>query len=166
MCVAILCVDKAHSDAFASVIEQDQNVPSESKHRNSHGMAWVVVFPCGHRNDSVGVLLNHLRNAAPSALSTMDHQRILAPWPLVMCERCRWTPECLSILPAGLRLPCRHHSTNSTVGLGEGHLSVMRRDMCVHILHFIPPFHPSPPWPRTSIYPAFDPNRYTSRRKV
>ena len=95
---------QTRSDAFASVTEQDQNVPSESKHRNSHGMAWVVVFPCGYRNDSVGALLNHLRNAAPSALPTMDHRKILAPWPLVTCKRCRWTPG-MSFHPASWTTP-------------------------------------------------------------
>ena len=156
MCVAILCVDKARSDAFASVTEQDQNVPSQSKHRNSHGMAWVVVFPCGHRNDSVGVLLNHLRNAAPSALPTMDHRRILAPWPLVMCKRCRWTPG-MSFHPASWTTPAMSSPFN------KQHCRTRRRSSLCHAPWHVrthSPFHPS-----LSTKPTLAPHQHIPRHR-
>ena len=130
-------------------------------------MAWVVVFPCGHRNDSVGVLLNHLRNAAPSALSKMDHQRILAPWPLVMCKRCRWTPG-MSFHPASWTTPAMSSTFN------KQHCRTRRRSSLCHPPWHVRthiPFHPSlsskPTLAPHQHIPAFDPEPlYVARKSL
>jgi hypothetical protein len=68
---ATLCVYKARGVASAGVIEQDQHVSCESKHRNSISMAWHCMgdrIPIGYCNDAIGLLLNYcldLRSAAP-----------------------------------------------------------------------------------------------------
>ena len=92
----------------------------------------------------------------PRHCRQMDHQRQLAPWLLVVCRRCRWTPG-MSFHPASWTTPAMSSPFN------KQHCRTRRRSSLCHAPWHVrthSPFHPS-----LSTKPTLAPHQHIPRHR-